>query len=206
MTDSWVPENTSIEVDLNSLRDFADHIGKELSDFFDKNVTDGIRPMLTVRAAWGGGGLKEGSFFSAVHDRNRKAAGLMLADVHKGILALASAAASIAADYASGDALSSANVDDVNHAFNPLDGTKSLDSLTNTNNGGTTSTAADQGGANADSHDHGRDNPGDPSALDGPTNPDGSVTIDGGKPGQYVIPGDNEAMHDCVSPTPSASS
>jgi hypothetical protein len=211
MTDSWTPADAKIEVDLNSMRDFAEHIEKELNEFFMKNVTEGIRPMLQVAVAWGGG-LQEGAFFRKMHDRNKVAAGKMLADAGKGLAALAFAAAAIAADYASGDDLSKATVDDVNNAFYPMDSNKSLNALRNQNSadGGKntnpaasddpTGTAGDPA-SGVDLHNH--DNPGDTGALDAPTNADGSTTIDPNKPGQYVIPGDDEHVTTGVNPTPS---
>jgi len=210
MTDSWTPEEAKIEVDLNSLQDFAQHIEKELSDFFMKNVTDGIRPMLQVSVSWGGG-MQEGSFFRKMHDRNKTAAGKMLADAGKGLAAIAFAANAIAMDYASGDDLSKATVDDVNNAFYPMDSSKSLEALRNQNSqdgGKNTNPAAsnDPTGtgtdptAGTDLHNH--DNPGDTGALDGTTNTDGSATIDPDKPGQYVIPGDDEHTN-TANPAPS---
>jgi hypothetical protein len=205
MTDSWTPEEAKIEVDLNSLQDFAMHIQSELDQFFMKNVTDGIRPMLQVTVSWGGG-MNEGSFFRQMHDRNKTAVGKMLADAGKGLAAIAFAAHAIAVDYAAGDDLSKATVDDVNNAFYPLDSSKSLDALRNQNSqdgGKNTNPAASDdptGTAGNDLHNH--DNPGDTGALDGTNNGDGSTTIDQGKPGQYVIPTDDEHTN-TANPAPS---
>lgn len=125
MGDEWLVDE-NIDVDIQQLKDFAKAIQDELETNFRPSFENGVRPMLTVQAPFGGGGLKEGKFFRGRHDESRSAVAQMLGDAMKGLVSLSTAAASISAEYLTGDALAQATNDDVYNAFNGIDGQKTL--------------------------------------------------------------------------------
>ncbi|MEV6695178.1 hypothetical protein AB0M35_27270 [Micromonospora sp. NPDC051196] len=118
--------NENIDVDVNQLQDFAKAIQKELESNFQPSFENGLRPMLTVQAPFGGGGMKEAAFFRGRHDESRMAVSHLMGDVIKGLTALSAAATSISGEYLLGDALAEATNDDVYNAFNAVDGQKTL--------------------------------------------------------------------------------
>ncbi|MET8148619.1 hypothetical protein ACIBSW_35305 [Actinoplanes sp. NPDC049668] len=128
MGPEWLVDK-EIEVDIHQLQDFARHIQAELDQNFKPSFEHGIKPMLMVQAPFGSGGLGEARFFRGRHDESRSAAASMLADVMKGLVALQMGAASIAAEYLTGDALAQATNEDVYKAFSGGDGLKTLDDI-----------------------------------------------------------------------------
>ncbi|RUL90023.1 hypothetical protein [Verrucosispora sp. FIM060022] len=118
--------NENIDVDVNQLQDFARAIQKELDTNFQPSFENGLRPMLTVQAPFGGGGMKEAAFFRGRHDESRMAVSHLMGDVIKGLTALSAAATSISGEYLLGDALAEATNDDVYNAFNAVDGQNTL--------------------------------------------------------------------------------
>lgn len=128
MGDEWLVDE-NIDVDIQQLKDFAKAIQDELETNFRPSFENGVRPMLTVQAPFGGGGLKEGKFFRGRHDESRSAVAQMLGDAMKGLVSLSTAAASISAEYLTGDALAQATNDDVYNAFNGVDGQQTLNNL-----------------------------------------------------------------------------
>ncbi|MEU7608378.1 hypothetical protein [Micromonospora sp. NPDC049204] len=128
MGDEWLV-GEDIDVDIQQLIDFAKAIEKELNEHFKPSFENGVRPMLTVQAPFGAGGMKEGAFFRVRHDDSRVAVGKMLGDAMKGLVSLQMAAMSIASEYRTGDALAQADTDDIYNAFTAVDGQKTLDDL-----------------------------------------------------------------------------
>ncbi|HWB36782.1 MAG TPA: hypothetical protein VHA75_12225 [Rugosimonospora sp.] len=126
-TDNWTPVGSDlIKVDIDGIGDYAKALSDEITKQFEVNVRQGIEPMMRIRAPMGGGGLKEGAFFQQMHVVELKAAGELLRDVSLGLSSLMSAALAIQAEYLTGDALSSANLDDVINAFYPGPGMKTM--------------------------------------------------------------------------------
>ena len=125
MAEEWLVDK-EIDVDIHQLQDFAKHIKDELESNFQPSFERGIRPVLTVQAPFGGGGLTEGKFFRARHDESRSSAANMLAEAMRGLAALSTAATSISAEYLMGDAMAQATNDDVFNAFSGVDGQKTL--------------------------------------------------------------------------------
>jgi hypothetical protein len=125
MNDRWLVDE-QIDVDIQQLKDFALAIQKELETNFQPSFDNGLRPMLTVQAPFGGGGLKEAAFFRGRHDESRIAISGLMGDVMKGLTALSMAAMSISAEYLTGDALAQATNEDVYNAFFAVDGQDTL--------------------------------------------------------------------------------
>ncbi|GIJ79986.1 hypothetical protein SAMN05443287_11767 [Micromonospora phaseoli] len=125
MSDAWLVDE-QIDVDIQQLKDFADAIRKEMETNFQPSFDNGLRPMLTVQAPFGGGGLKEAAFFRGRHDESRVAVSALMGDVMKGLTSLSMAAMSISAEYLTGDALSQATNEDVYNAFTAVDGQDTL--------------------------------------------------------------------------------
>ena len=118
MPDEWLHE--SVRVDIRSVLDFSRRLDTKILDF-SNSIQDGVRPMISgPQPRFGGGVVKEGAFFRAMHDRQRNAAAYLINDVVLGLQALAKAAATVAAQYAYGDAQSQATVEDVYRAFRPM--------------------------------------------------------------------------------------
>jgi hypothetical protein len=115
--DEWLHQ--TVNVDINSVADFADRVRVELTENFSKSVADGVQPMMGVQPRFGGGIIKEGSFFRAMHDKHRRAAMYLINDVALGLQALSTAAFAVATEYMLGDAESQATVDDVYDSFVP---------------------------------------------------------------------------------------
>lgn len=125
MGEEWLVDK-EIDVDIQQLQDFAKHIKDELETNFRPSFERGVRPMLTVQAPFGGGGLEEGKFFRTRHDESRASVAQMLGEAMKGLAALSIAATSISAEYLMGDAMSQATNEDVLNAFSGVDGQKTL--------------------------------------------------------------------------------
>jgi hypothetical protein len=192
-TDPWQPVDQSpIKVDISGLQDFVKLLNDELKNDFTVNMNQGVKPMLQVVP--GLGRLNESAFFQQAHALARVAIIGLLRDVPIGLEALSSAATSIYYEYAGGDNLSAAQVDDVNNAFSPPPGTMTLRQKFKLDDDGT-------------SQDPGQDqDPGQPATPppasgqdDGsskPFNPDDPQVVAPNQPGQYVIPGDSDHMND----------
>jgi hypothetical protein len=115
--DEWL--HRTVDVNINSVFDFADRVRVELTDNFSMSVQDGVQPMMSVQPRFGGGVVKEGAFFRSMHDKHRRAAMYLINDVALGLQALSTAAFSVATEYMLGDAESQATVDDVYESFRP---------------------------------------------------------------------------------------
>jgi hypothetical protein len=121
----WLKPGDAVEVDIARLEHFAERMNRELKDSFQPSFEVGINPMvqkLAKLSPFGKGGLGEGQLFRAYHGQSLGAVAKMLADVELSLMALGLAARSIAADYAGGDAMSKATIDDVSSAFAPTEG------------------------------------------------------------------------------------
>lgn len=202
MPDSWIPTNTSIEVDIQRLEDFATLVQRELNENLGKNVDEGITPMLTLEARFGDGTFKEGSYLRQIHDRSRTAVLKLLADLQMGLMALSTGAQAIARDYAGGDALSSATMDDVRDAFHPLDQNNTLQgwlAQASTQpaggNGDPAGPAADEEFAPWERHYTNDAQTRLAESTDSMTAGD-EVVIAEGKPGEYVIQADDDNVAD----------
>ncbi len=125
MGDEWLVDE-EINVDIQQLKDFALAIQKEMEENFQPSFNNGLQPMLTVQAPFGGGGMKEAAFFRGRHDESRMAVSHLMGDVMKGLVALSTAAMSISAEYLTGDALAQATNEDVLNAFHGVDGQETL--------------------------------------------------------------------------------
>ncbi|GIJ35690.1 hypothetical protein ACN26Z_00975 [Verrucosispora sp. WMMD703] len=125
MGDEWLVDE-QIDVDIQQLKDFALAIQREMETNFQPSFDNGLRPMLTVQAPFGGGGMKEAAFFRGRHDESRMAISHLMGDVMKGLTALSMAAMSISAEYLTGDALAQATNEDVYNAFTAVDGQDTL--------------------------------------------------------------------------------
>lgn len=188
MADKWLVDG-NIDVDIHQLQDFAKHIKDELEQNFRPSFEHGIKPMLTVRAPFGGGGLREAGFFRDRHDESRMAAAKLMGDVMKGLTALSTAAMSISAEYLTGDALAQATNDEVLRAFSGVEGQKTLDEYW----------ASDEGkDANPDkSLPEAAEDPGKHNNLDSGPNLDlyRDQVIAPDQSGEYLIAGDDEDLH-----------
>jgi hypothetical protein len=206
MADEWLVDSPAVEVDINSLRDFATAIQKELETNFRPSFEAGIKPMFSLRAPFGAGnGLNEAKWFGGRHTDSVQAILSMCAEAQLGLAALQVAAMSIANEYLSGDALAQATHEDVNEAFAPLEGNQTLQGLLNANENTQT---ADVGGGEEIPLPAGADDPttyddvvgegdGEDNEDDGDDRPD---TYDGRGVGEgngyYYVPGDNEGTWD----------
>lgn len=135
MAEEWL-SSESIDVDVDQLIDFAQHIQAELEKNFRPSYEQGIRPMLTVQAPFGAGMMKEAQFFRGRHDESRSSAASMLGEAMQGLMSLSMGARSIAAEYRNGDAFAKATHDDVFGAFDKLDGKKTLQDYAKEGSGG----------------------------------------------------------------------
>ena len=126
MAEAWM-SSEKIEVDVDQLNDFAEHIQSELEKNFRPSFEAGIRPMLTIQAPFGAGQMKEAQFFRGRHDESRSSAASMLGEAMKGLMSLSMGARSIATEYLNGDAFAKATSDDVYDAFSGVDGRQTLD-------------------------------------------------------------------------------
>jgi len=185
--DEWL--HRPVNVNVTSVFDFAERIRVELTDNFSKSVSDGVQPMMGVQPRFGGGVVKEGSFFRGMHDKQRRAAMYLINDVALGLQALSTAAYAVAAEYLLGDAETEATVDDVYDSFIPT---------TPPNASTTTETTTDTTTGPM------------PYIPPQATNPDGyqspyeqegdGWTIAEGKPGEFTISDDTET--DGAAPLP----
>lgn len=136
----WLANDASVKVDVNRLEDFATRVNGELEKNFQPSFQNGIQPLMQelAQAPFGMGGLREGKMFGAAHTMNLQAAGQMLGDVQKSMMAISMAASDIAREYGGGDALNQATLDDVRDAFGGSAGGQTLDSILAAQNGGDT--------------------------------------------------------------------
>jgi hypothetical protein len=194
MGDDWLVDSKSVEIEIQSLFDFAEAMQKELEVNFLPSMEAGVKPMLHVQAPFGGGGLSEGKFFSGRHGETVQAVAALCGEAVRGLAALRFAADTIAKEYRNADALAQATQDDVYDAFYPLDSNNTL-----------------QGAWSQASKDGRAGESGSPVAA-ALTDPNSyfSVQGEGADPvprtyqedsvgdgaGQYVIQGDDENMHD----------
>lgn len=197
MAEAWLHQDASVNVDVQSVADFAARMRAEIEDNFTPSLTEGINPMLAVSAPFGaGGGLGEGALFRDMHERNRMAATRLLGEVFQSLNALGQAAAAVAAEYAAGDGASATTVTDVYDAFTPTDasGTAATTVPTTTSAYTVPYTAPDAG------------NQAPPTGADPDryptTNPDAAVAVAPGTAGEYTIPADNEDMRTGAGPIP----
>jgi hypothetical protein len=204
MAEPWLHDDASIEVDVDSLADFAARVEGEASKNVQPSFNEGVMPAMGVMPMFGGGGLKEGQFYGTLYSRQLTALQMMFQDLTLGFQSLSMAARSIGNEYSSGDAMSSATVSDVFNMFYPAsDDPRSLQALL-----AEAERKADEAGQGGNgTANSGPDNP----ANAGPDNPAGSgdgseppssasengpQVIAEGKPGELVIPADNEGMAD----------
>ncbi|GIJ24735.1 hypothetical protein [Micromonospora lutea] len=194
MGDEWLVDE-QIDVDIQQLKDFALAIQKEMETNFQPSFDNGLRPMLTVQAPFGGGGMKEAAFFRGRHDESRVAISALMGDVMKGLTALSMAAMSISAEYLTGDALAQATNEDVYNAFSAVDGQETLSGKWQEGSEDPAA-AVPQEALNPAPMDpyHGLNAcPTDEQREETPTWARQDVVGEG--PGSYVIPGDDERMH-----------
>ena len=190
--DEWL--HRTVNVNVNSVADFADRVRVELTENFSKSVADGVQPMMGVQPRFGGGVVKEGSFFRAMHDKHRRAAMYLINDVALGLQALSTAAFAVATEYMLGDAESQATVDDVYDSFIPT-------APPSTGATGTTTTAADDPAVNQPVYIP--PSATNPDAYDSPYEDDNAGwTIADGQTGEFEIEDDDEGMGD-AAPLPS---
>jgi hypothetical protein len=193
MGEEWLVDK-EIDVDIHQLQDFAKHIRDELQTNFQPSFERGVRPMLTVQAPFGGGGLGEGKFFRTRHDESRASAAQMLAEAMKGLASLSTAATSISAEYLMGDAMAQATNDDVLGAFTAVDGQKTLnDYWKDAPPEKQADGAIPKEAQNPESYFEDQNNDGK-ADTDTPEMYRDS-TIAQGESGEYHIGGDNEDMH-----------
>ena len=193
MGEEWLVDK-EIDVDINQLQDFAKHIKDELETNFRPSFERGVRPMLTVQAPFGGGGLQEGKFFRGRHDESRSSAANMLAEAMLGLTALSVTASSIAAEYLMGDAMAQATNDDVYKAFTAVDGQKMLSDYAkeappeNQADAAVPEEAQDPASYFEDDNNDGRADTDTPEMYQ-------DSYVAKGESGEYHIGGDNENMH-----------
>ncbi|MDG4794498.1 hypothetical protein [Micromonospora sp. WMMD1082] len=194
MADEWLVDE-QIDVDINQLKDFAQAIQKELETNFQPSFENGVRPMLTVQAPFGGGGLKEAAFFRGRHDDSRMAVSHLMGDVMKGLTALSVAAVSISAEYLTGDALSEATNTDVFNAFYAVDGQDTLSGQWQQGDGDPTANLPEEAvNPTPMSPYEGMDSC--PTGDQREETPEWARTeVVGEGSGAYVISGDGERMH-----------
>jgi hypothetical protein len=194
MAEPWLHDDTSIEVDVTSLKDFAARMDGELRQNFNPSMTEGLQPVMGAAPMFGGGGLKEGQFYGTIYSQRITELGMFLQDVVLGFQAMSAAAMSISAEYASGDALSAATVNDVFDIIYP-----------SSNQENTLRKAIEKAQADAEAGEPGATDPtahvpGQPGSGDAPppTEDDegGGRTLAEGKPGEFHIPADEENVDD----------
>lgn len=202
MAEPWLHDDASIEVDVDSLADFAARVNGELTKNVQPSVNEGLMPAMGVMPMFGGGGIKEGQFYGTMYSRHLTTLQMLLQDITLGMQSLSLAAQSIANEYSSGDAMSSATVSDVFGMFYPAsDDPRSLQSMLQAaQNGGD---QAGQGGPRTPNAgpDNPANAPGNHTADNGDQSSSASSADDGtviaeGKPGELRIEGDNEGMAD----------
>lgn len=116
MSEPWLHQ--TVNVNVSSVQDFALRVQAEFTDNFTPSLSEGVQPMLSAQPSYTGG-LNEGEYFRGMHQKHVKAAMYLINDVTLGLQALSRAAAAVATEYAYGDALSEATVDDVYESFIP---------------------------------------------------------------------------------------
>lgn len=199
MAEAWLHQDASVNVDVQSVAGFGTKMQAEINENFLPSIAEGIRPMMTVQAPFGGGvGLGEGVLFRDMHERNRQAARLLLDDVFRSLTAIGHAAAAVAAEYAAGDAESSATTEDVYNAFTPT-------TVTGPTTTGTMPTTMPAGPYAAPQPEPGNPPPpagNDPDRYPSTANPDAAVVVAPGTAGEYTIPADNEGMRSCTPSIP----
>jgi hypothetical protein len=134
-----------------------------------------------------------------MHERNREAVTQLLNDVTRCLTALSTAATAVAAEYAAGDAESSATTSDVYDAFTPT----SVPTATGGATPAPTATTMPTGPyatPEPGGHQPGAGN--DPDSYSTPVNPGAAVVVAPGTAGEYTIPADNEGMDLCTRPVP----
>ncbi len=191
--DKWLADG-NIEVDIHQLQDFANHIKDELEKNFRPSFESGIKPMLTVQAPFGAGGLSEAKFFRSRHDESRASAASMMGEVMKGLASLSAAAMSISAEYLGGDAFSQATSEKVLDAFTGVGGEQTIDDLAKQDGGKNDPAGAVPEDAKDPKKYFGDD--GTKSDPNGQTPTMYQQSEVGKGDGEYTIQGDNENMHD----------
>jgi len=204
-TDPWLG-NENIRVEVDSLKDFADHIKAELEKNFRPSFTDGIQPMLQVQAPFGASeDNKEGRLFRVRHGENVGAISQMMGEVMRGMMALSTAAMSIQAEYLMGDAFAEAESDEVLNAFTGLDGQKTLqDYYDEPAEGGEQPTDPDTVPDEAKDPDNYKfdDETGDPGGAGSELHDEKDIGKPG-DPGYYHVEGDDEdTQNECKWGTP----
>ncbi|MGC5054865.1 hypothetical protein ACLQ2S_25845 [Micromonospora sp. DT48] len=194
MGDEWLVDE-QIDVDIQQLKDFALAIQKEMETNFQPSFDNGLRPMLTVQAPFGGGGLKEAAFFRGRHDESRMAVSHLMGDVMKGLTALSTAAMSISAEYLTGDALAQATNDDVYNAFSAVNGQDTLSGRWQESQEGQENPANSVPTEALDPNTYFEPEPSSSGDQREETPEWARTDVVGEGPGRYVIPGDNEYMH-----------
>ena len=193
MGDEWLVDE-EINVDIQQLKDFALAIQKEMEENFQPSFNNGLQPMLTVQAPFGGGGMKEAAFFRGRHDESRMAVSHLMGDVMKGLVALSTAAMSISAEYLTGDALAQATNEDVLNAFHGIDGQETLSGHWQQEGDPTESVPEQAVNPTPMSPYEGMDScPTEDKREETPQWAQREVVGEG--PGTYVIQGDAEQMH-----------
>lgn len=102
----------SVDVEIGDLDRFAALMAEDVNYFLLSRAA-GIDGLFAEDPPFAGGGLSEGLAFHGAYLNLKSALAQLLADAHAGLTALGGAAATIAADYAAGDAASAASVESV---------------------------------------------------------------------------------------------
>ncbi|MDG4762754.1 hypothetical protein O7632_01275 [Solwaraspora sp. WMMD406] len=201
MGDEWLVDE-QIDVDIQKLQDFATSIREELETNFAPSLAAGIRPMLTepipTDPTW-----SESQLFVSRHDESRQAIGQLLGDVARGMAALSTAAMSISAEYLAGDAFSQATNQDVLRAFSGIEGQQTLDDYWQQEDSAENDPANVVPAELTDPEHYFGENSSGTSGPDGGTPALYQETVIAeGETGEYVIPADQEDMHDSRFDTP----
>ena len=109
----WRPfVSPSVDVEVTDLNQFAALLAEDVMYFLVSRAS-GIDGLLTDDPPFEGGGLSEGTTFHGAYLSLKSALGQLLADAYTGVQTLSGAAATIAADYATEDAMSASTVESV---------------------------------------------------------------------------------------------
>ena len=84
MAGEWLSDE-EIQVEVQSLLDFAKHIQQELETNFLPSFEQGVKPMLSVQVP---AMLPESLFFQNFHKHSQQAIGQMMGDAAKGLVSL----------------------------------------------------------------------------------------------------------------------
>lgn len=192
--DGWLAGSGDIKYEVGSLAEFSQRMSERLQDF-QNSMQNGVLPM--GQAAMPGSQLAESALFARAHRTQLEASQKFVKDVLTGLMTLQVGSQSVENQYQTGDALNAATNDAVMDTFTPINSQYPTLAEMAEQNGGQNGQDGAGTPANPTQADHqaAAEHGGGDTGDGGSTIHDGQV-ISEGKPGEYVVPGDNEGMRD----------